>query len=35
MIWLPGAHVRSEAGVVRPLIELVLARILGDSASAS
>ncbi len=31
MIWLPGAHVRSEAEVVRPLIDLVLTRIVGDT----
>jgi len=30
MIWMPGSHVRSEADVVRPLIDLVLTRIVGD-----
>ena len=34
MIWLPGQHVRSEAEVVRPLIDLVLTRIVGGAAGA-
>ena len=35
MIWLPGAHVRSEAEVVRPLIDLVLTRIVGPAGSGA
>ena len=31
MIWMPGAHVRSEAEAVRPLIDLVLTRILSET----
>lgn len=30
LIWLPGAHVTSNAEVVRPLVELVMSRIAGD-----
>ena len=33
MIWLPGAHVRSEAEAVRPLIDLVLSRIVADTGA--
>jgi hypothetical protein len=29
LIWLPGAHVTSDADVVRPLVALVMARITG------
>lgn len=35
MIWVPGAHVRSEAEVVRPLIDLVLTRIVGETAGGA
>ena len=35
MIWMPGAHVRSEAEAVRPLIDLVLTRIVGETAAGS
>ncbi len=27
LIWLPGAHVTSDAEVVRPLVQMVMARI--------
>lgn len=32
LTWLPGAHVASDAGVVRPLVDMVMARITGRSA---
>ena len=35
MIWMPGAHVRSEAEAVRPLIDLVLTRIVGETSPVS
>ncbi len=35
MIWMPGSHVRSEADVVRPLIDLVLTRIVGDPRTSA
>ena len=34
MIWMPGAHVRSEAEVVRPLIQLVLDRVTTETSEA-
>jgi hypothetical protein len=33
MIWTTGGHVRSEAEAVRPLVELVLGRIVGDAVA--
>ena len=32
--WVPGRHVRASPEVVRGLVEMVLARVLGDSARA-
>lgn len=33
LIWVPGGHVRARPEVVRPLIDLVLSRVLGDGAA--
>ena len=30
LIWLPGAHVTSDADALRPLVEMVMSRIAGD-----
>jgi dienelactone hydrolase len=35
MIWTTGGHVRSEADVVRPLVELILGRMLGPDGRPS